>query len=84
MRTNYTTCKSCGAKIMFVRTFGDRWIPVNVHPIEFYPDEGKELFVTSNGAVVHGTKAKEDADHTHVGYISHFATCPYADQHRRK
>ena len=47
-------------------------------------EEGKELFVMENGAVVHGIKALPGEVHYYPGHISHFATCPNANQHRRR
>lgn len=78
-------CKSCGAPIIWIKTFSGKAMPVDAGGIDFFADpEGKELFVTDGGAVVHGVRAEEGAEHTHRGYISHFATCPNADQHRRR
>ncbi len=77
-----TVCKSCGAEIKWILTFSGKAMPVDPEPIHFYAGEGKEVFVTDSGAVVHGTRA-EGQEHTMTGYTSHFATCPYADQHRK-
>jgi len=77
-------CKSCGAEIRWIKTFSGKSMPVDAEPVNFYADGGKELFVTSNGAVVHGTRTDGTQDHTHIGYISHFATCPNADTHRKR
>ena len=78
-------CKSCGAAIRWKKTMTGKMMPVDYEQIAFYPDsEGKELFVTDGGSVVHGVRAPEEANIVHFGYISHFATCPNADQHRRK
>lgn len=78
-------CKSCGAAIRWKKTMTGKMMPVDYEAISFYPDpEGKELFVTDGGSVVHGVRAPEEAQMAHTGYISHFATCPNADQHRRR
>lgn len=76
-------CKSCGAEIIWKRTFSGKSMPVDAEEIRFIADGGKELFVTDGGAVIHGTRAKAGQEHTRIGYISHFATCPDADQYRR-
>ncbi|MDE0316406.1 MAG: hypothetical protein OXM61_16075 [Candidatus Poribacteria bacterium] len=54
---NQTTCKTCGAPIVFV----------NKHPC----DPSVHKFIDAAGKV-------------HTGRISHFATCPDADKHRKK
>ncbi len=76
-------CKSCGAEIVFIGTASGKQMPVNAKPIKFFADKdkGNELFVTGSGATVKGYRAS-DGDRT--GYISHFATCPNANTHRRK
>lgn len=46
---------------------------------------GKEKIVTPNGEV-HSAEIVESGtpDTTGIGYISHFATCPNANRHRKK
>ena len=78
-------CRSCGAEIIWIKTFSGKKMPVDAAIVNFFPDpEGKELFVMENGAVVHGIKALPGEVHYYPGHISHFATCPNADQHRRR
>ena len=77
-------CKSCGAEILWIKTFSGKKMPVDAEKIHFYAGDGDELFVTAGGAVVRGSRAEEGAEHTHEGYISHFATCPDADKHRKR
>lgn len=77
-------CKSCGAEIIWIKTFSGKSMPCDPENIPFYAGEGKELFVTAGGAVVHGTRAYAESELTHTGYISHFATCPNANEHRRR
>jgi hypothetical protein len=83
-RKTMSKCRSCGAEILWITTFSGKKMPVDAEKIHFYAGEGNELFVTDGGAVVHGTRAEEGQEHTHIGYISHFATCPNADKHRRR
>lgn len=84
------TCRSCGAAIVWITTQNGRKMPCNADPVEYQDNrKGKDVIVTEDGKVVRGTvidKARPSAlvpivDGT--GYISHFATCPFADQHRR-
>ena len=77
-------CKSCGREIIWIRTFSGKKMPCDPEKIQFHAGEGRDLFVTSGGAVVHGTRAEAGEERCHVGYISHFATCPDADKFRRR
>lgn len=83
MRTD--SCRGCGAEIGFIKTVAGKTMPVNVKPIRFAKDGGKEVFVLENGTVVHGTSLTESqaAPDEMVGYVSHFATCPASDSFRK-
>lgn len=76
-------CKSCGAEIKWIRTFSGKAMPVDANPI-YFSEGGNGIFVTDNGAVIHGTECPKGQMNARVGYISHFVTCPNAGQHRRK
>lgn len=78
-----TTCRGCGKPIMFIKTVAGKSIPVDPEPICFMPEEGFDKFVLMDGTVQRG-RALEEADKTAIGYRSHFATCPAADQFRKK
>ena len=72
-----STCRSCGAPIRWIWTTGGKNMPCDAQEIH-YSLGGREVFVTADGKVERGTRGGE-----RTGYISHFATCPQADQHRR-
>ena len=77
-------CKSCGAPIRWIKTVSGKSMPVDAQEV-FFKAGGKELFVTSSGAVIHGTRDEENpGTNTRIGYISHFATCPNANKHRKR
>ena len=59
-------------------------MPVDAEKQFFYAGDGNDLFVTSGGAVIHGRKVPFQDGAARIGYILHFATCPNADQHRRR
>ena len=78
-------CKSCGAEIKWITTVNGKSMPVDAEPVQFHHDpSGTEIFVTDGGAVVRGITAKTGEEGTTTGYNSHFATCPFANQHRRR
>lgn len=86
--TNETRCRACGARISFIKTKNGKSVPVDVTPVSFVPDvNGNSLYVVPNGEdgcmIVHGCATSEGDKDVHVGYISHFATCPKADYFRK-
>ena len=77
MYGNEGRCRSCGAKIRFVKMKSGKSMPVNEKIVNYKTDpHGKERIV----ACVTGINADEA---TGFGYVSHFATCPNARSHRR-
>ena len=55
-------------------------MPCDPEPIPYREDSlGSMMIVTNDGRVV---RAKIDASSETVGYVSHFATCPDAEEWR--
>ncbi len=79
-----STCRSCGARIVFIKSTKGRFIPCNPTVIRYKREEGgKEKVVLDTGEVV-SCRTDISADEMDgVGYISHFATCPNAKAHRK-
>lgn len=74
-------CKSCGANIIWIPTINGKAMPCDAKPIPYTEDPtGSLTLVTPDGRIV---RAKSDATSDQVGYISHFATCPNANAHRK-
>ena len=42
------------------------------------------MLITKSGELIQGTFASIEDGANGSGYISHFATCPNADQHRKR
>lgn len=75
-------CKSCGAEIKWILTHSGKKMPVDKRPVPYRTDpSGSLLLVTMNGVVERGTL---DLDSGQAGYVSHFATCPNANEHRKR
>ena len=75
-------CKSCGAEIKWILTQSGKKMPVDAKPVPYRADPGGSLsLVTMNGRVERGVL---DLDSDQAGYVSHFATCPNANEHRRR
>lgn len=69
-------CRSCGAKILWVELGSTRRMPVDAEPVE-----GGNVLLRGGFAEI--IKPQEVLPGTPL-YKSHFATCPHADQHRKR
>jgi len=84
---NFGRCRSCGKQIVWVRTSNGKNMPCDpeIHTYRIQTHGGKDKIVTPNGKVYSaeivatGTPGADG-----FGYISHFATCPNANYHRKR
>ena len=78
-------CRACGAPIIFLKTAKGKTMPVDEGAVFFkaHPD-GKELFILGDGSTMRGNQVSDRAEGDQFGYISHFATCPNADDFRKR
>ena len=81
-------CKSCGAEIIWIKMKSGKSMPCNPRGIHYreqvHGDEECMLtLVTHDGNVVVGQACEENESEL-VGYVSHFATCPNANKHRKR
>ena len=85
--SNFSTCRNCGCQILWIRTKAGKNMPVNPEFVNYCrPKDGekaKEKIVTPDGDVVSANIA-HGAETEGYGYISHFATCPRAADHRKR
>ena len=81
-----STCRGCGAPIVWIRTAAGKSMPCDAEPALYKAREGAAgKIITGNGTVLSadiGGLAAFEPDG--VGYVSHFATCPAAEQFRRR
>ena len=78
-------CKSCGAEIFWIMMQTGKKMPVDATPMTYWAKkEGQEKIVTPNGEVISCELTGDLQNSTGIGYISHFATCPDAKNHRRR
>lgn len=81
-----TTCKSCGARIVWVRTAEGRNMPIDTQPSP--AGNVRIIGLKGNHPVVavyrDADTAAGLADPDEQRWLSHFATCPQAAEHRRK
>lgn len=78
-------CKSCGAEIIWIKTTSGKAMPCNAKEVVYWENkDGKANIVRPNGEVVRADLDGEEGKESGIGYISHFATCPNANVHRRQ
>ena len=74
-------CKYCGAKIMWVETASGARMPVDPDLVWSDDCDHGDKLVTLDGRVV-VIDQKQEVESVE-GYVSHFATCPKADEARK-
>lgn len=81
-----SACKACMAAIVWIKTPAGKSIPCDATPRYYIekPRVGSKKIVTPNGQVLSCEYTEDPAKATGVGYVPHWATCPYARQFRRK
>lgn len=78
-------CKSCGAFIVWIDTPTGKHMPCDNTIVPYWKDrKGKESVVTDEGTVVRCSTEWHPRQPDGAGRIPHWATCPFASQHKRK
>ena len=84
-----SVCKSCRAIVVWSVTLAGKRMPLDHAPspdgrfFVFVPDDPREPLQCAN--VSERSERAEEARYTdRPRYTSHFATCPNAEEHRRK
>ena len=72
---DFSHCRKCGARILFVRMASGKHMPVNPAFVNFVRDGGKDRIILPNGEVTSGNVITDPTIADGYGYISHFATC---------
>lgn len=67
-------CRSCGARIKWIKTTKGKKMPVDPKPVSVYDLENDDILVFEDGEVRQVGKCGR----LDFGYISHFSTCPGA------
>lgn len=79
-----TTCRGCGAPIVFVKSRLGKYIPCDAQLVRYRanPNGADTVVVEGEGAV--RCDLEFEGLPTGMARISHFATCPKAGEFRRK
>lgn len=87
-------CSTCGRPMLWAVSLAGRAIPMDLNPLEEFPARELGVFVllqrigkdaplamplASMSALAFESAAKNDVPL----FVSHFATCPQADEHRK-
>ena len=71
-----STCRSCGAPIVWIKTASGKSMPCDASPVYFKENEkGKDRVVTLTGATVCCDIITEPPVIGFVGYRPHYSTC---------
>ena len=83
---NVTTCRSCGAPIVWIKTRAGKSMPCDAKPVNYrISPEGSTKLVTPAGDVVGCVEVVPyPADDTEMGYTPHWATCNAPDSFRKR
>jgi len=83
-----TKCRSCDAPILFIKTKNGKTMPVNAEPVWIRKDAAGKTYIKSDGSFITGEivgDAYDDPENKPVeAYVSHFATCPQAENFRKR
>lgn len=78
-------CKSCKAVILWIMTESGNKMPVNNDEVTVVPDpKGKIFGATLDGKMVRGNLAMKGSEESIAIHVSHFATCPAAEDFRKR
>lgn len=80
--TASSACRSCRRPLLWLRTGGGKHMPVDPDPVL----GGNLLADTRRGTVevVHEQARIDAEERGEPLYVSHFVTCPNADEHRQR
>ena len=78
-----TTCKKCGAPIIWRLSPEGKWMPLDEGLIPYRANpNGKDTLFDINGDPIRCDITEDQPDG--LARKSHFATCPFADDFRRE
>jgi len=79
-----STCRKCGAPIIWLKTPKGKWMPADEGLVAYQQDqEGSDYVVTQDGELVR-CYLEFDGKPTGMARIPHWATCPNADDFRKR
>lgn len=80
-----STCKYCGAEIIWRKMRSGKVMPCNTGDIPYKESEnGYMKLVTNDGRVITAYPLLDMDMADGIGHVSHYATCPGVDRVRRR
>ena len=81
-----SVCRGCGRAIDWIKTTAGKNMPVDPEPVFVIEGDGRDRFVTDDGAVIVGRVARpeEESRDLPVAFVPHWKTCPNAGDFRHK
>lgn len=74
-------CRKCGVMIGFIKQLNGKRHPVDAESFAAHALGPGIVVVTPEGRILRGSEMSVNL--TAQGYISHFTTCPYANEFRK-
>lgn len=90
MSSGKSTCRGCGAEVIWIRTAAGFRMPVDAEPVWIKIEPGGNTFIREDGSFVFGRRIgdayeEEDPDTELIeAHESHFATCPVGGQFKNR
>ena len=79
------TCKKCGASIIWLKPPGGKWMPADEGLVPYRQNPaGKDLLLNDFGETIRCDILKDGSIPTGMARLPHWATCPYADEFRKR
>jgi hypothetical protein len=85
---DFARCRSCGAEVLWVLTGNGKRMPVDVQPSEkgnlfVFTPPGIHAALVAESTSSMSARAEYARKDDRPRFVSHFATCPNAPQHRK-
>lgn len=85
MSQNETTCRSCGKRILWIKTKAGKSMPCDAEPVGYrYNSESRTKLVTPDGCVIPCDIVQDPAEAEGRGYVPHWSTCDNPNKFRRR
>lgn len=85
MDKNETTCRSCGKRILWIRTRAGKSMPCDAKRVNYrIKPGGPAKVVTPGGDVISCELVTDPAEASGWGYVPHWSTCNAPDKFRRR
>lgn len=80
-----STCRKCNAPIIWLKTPNENWMPADEGLVPYRQNpSGKDYVVTDRGEVIRCDIITDGTLPTGMARVPHWATCPFADDFRKR